>query len=95
MNTKELILKAALATARKDGLYAMTRDDVAKAAKVAMGSVNFHYTTMGELRRAVIRHAIAKHQYLDVLAEALVARDTLAVRAPAGLKREAIATLSA
>lgn len=93
-NTKQTILAAALKCARKHGLYDMTRTQIAKAAKTATGTVSFHYDDMIGLRRAIVRHCITKLTYLDVLGQALARKDTLAVRAPADVKREAVAALT-
>lgn len=96
MTTQGEIFAAAVDCAQLLGLYEMTRTDVAKAAKTATGTVSFHYGSMIELRRAVIRHAIARPTIanLKVLAQALAHKDTIAVRAPAEMKREALDTLA-
>jgi AcrR family transcriptional regulator len=94
--TKGEIFAAAVMCAQRDGLYTMTRSSVAKVAKTATGTVSFHYGDMTELRRAVIRHCIAHPTVPNckVLAQALSVKDTIAVRAPAEIKRAALNTLA-
>lgn len=52
------ILNAAVALTGKDGLASLTRARVARRARVSVGLVNYHFTTMRELRRRVIEHAV-------------------------------------
>lgn len=63
------ILDAAAALAAKNGFANLTRLQVSRRAKVAAGTVNYHFKTMRRLRGAVLDHAI-EHQTLDVLAKA-------------------------
>lgn len=94
MATKETILRAGLVAARKHGLYTMIRRQVAKAAKVSPALVSHYFGNMSELRTAVIKESIVRAQFLDVLAEALGRRDYHALRAPAEVKRAALATIA-
>lgn len=55
---KEPILAAAITIARKRGMGALTRKTVAKIAKSATGTVNYHFISMAALRGAVVAHAI-------------------------------------
>lgn len=52
------ILTTAVRLAQRDGLTQLTRDAVAKSAGVALGTVNYHYETIAELRNEVLRRAI-------------------------------------
>jgi AcrR family transcriptional regulator len=90
--TRKDVLVAACKVARRDGLYTMKVRDVADEANVSHGTVLFHFEVMDKLRTAVVKHTIETHAYLDVLAQALTRGDYHAVRAPAGLKREALKT---
>jgi len=91
LRSKE-ILDAALMIAAQLGLDATTREAVAKAANVSTGLVSRHFTTMAQLRRAVMRAAI-EHEVLPVVAEGLARRDVQAMKAPDDLKDRALATL--
>lgn len=53
------ILNAAVALTCKNGLANLTRARVARRARVSVGLVNYHFTTMRGLRSAVIDHALA------------------------------------
>lgn len=86
------VLDAAYQLAQHVGLYDMMRDDVARLAGVASGSVNHHFKTMDGLRDAVMRKAI-QTECLSIVADGLAARNKYAQGAPEGLKREALATL--
>jgi AcrR family transcriptional regulator len=92
--TKQDILNAALKCARRRGLYDMTRTQIARAAGTATGTVSFHYTDMLGLRRAIVRHCVERLKFMDVLGQALARKDSLAVRAPADVKREALKALA-
>lgn len=96
MTTKDEIFAAALTCAGQHGLYDMTRAQIAAAANAATGTVSFHYGTMHELRQEIVRHCIGKPTIanLKILATALAHKDTIAVRAPAELKRQALETLA-
>lgn len=96
MRTRGEILAAACDAAREFGLYDMTRAQIAKKAKTATGTVSFHYGDMETLRKEVVRQCIASPtgKNLRVLATALAAKCTVAVRAPAEVKREALNTLA-
>ena len=102
--TRNALLSAALKQARKHGLYNIRRVDVAAAAvvphpgttrkRVAPSLVSHYFESMAGLRNAMIAHMIDTHSYIDVLAQALAERDPVAMKAPAGLKREALNTLA-
>lgn len=70
---KQTILLAAVALARTQGLRALTRLDVAKAAKAATGTISYHFGSMDGLRNAVVDHAI-KHKCIEVLVQARAER---------------------
>lgn len=64
---REQILQAAVTLAAKDGYPYVKRDDIAEHAGVAAGSVNLHFGTMTQLRRALVRYAVdeANKVYAD------------------------------
>ena len=92
--TKQVILRAALTTARRHGLYNMTRSQIAATAGVSPALVSHYFADMMGLRTAVVKAAIERVNFLDVLAEALARRDYHAMRAPAEVKRAALNTLA-
>lgn len=56
---KSTILEAAATVALSDGYQNIQRADVAREAGCATGTVNHYFGTMQQLKRAVMRHAIA------------------------------------
>lgn len=93
---REQLLNGALRIIRRDGWEAVTRDAVASECKVAVGTVNFSYGTIDELRNAVYRYAIENHgdeDMLRVLAAGLVAGNDVAKSAPIEVKQSAFALM--
>lgn len=91
---KEEILVAAVEVAQLVGLSNMRRDAVAERAGVANGLVSRYFSTMLQLRHAVVRYAVQK-QILSIIAQGLAAGEAEARKAPEDLKRKALASLSA
>lgn len=87
------ILDAALRVATREGYHKMTREKIALEAGTVAGNVSRYYSTMPQLRRAVVRAAISK-RVLPVIASALAAGDKHAKAAPVELKKAAVATLT-
>lgn len=85
---KETILTAAVSVAKTNGYNKMTRDDIARHAGVSTGLVTFYFSTMTQLRRAVIRSAIT-NEVLEVVAQGLAIGDDQAKKAPDELKKRA------
>lgn len=88
-NLRPKILKAALTLAVSVGFNRLTRSQVAKEAEVAPGSVSYHFEDMKGLQTAVMREAIDKRN-LAVVAQGLIARNRIALYAPADLRAEAL-----
>ena len=88
-----LILDAALRMSRHYGYQKVTRADIASAAKCSEALVSQYFGTMVQVRRAVVRASI-KQRDLQILAQALAAKDAHALKAPEELKRAAVATLA-
>lgn len=88
----EQILRAAVEAAKTIGYDKLTRDVVAAKAGCSIGLVSLRFKTMPQLRRAVMRRAIADG-VLPVIAQGIVAKDVHALKAPEKLRRQAIATL--
>lgn len=90
---KEHILQAALDVARKRGFNKMDREAIARQAGVSPALITQYYTTMTQMRRAVMRAAV-KREVVEIIAYGLGARDKHAMKAPAELKQRAIDWLS-
>lgn len=88
----EVLMTAALATARADGYQRMTRQSVALAAGCSQGQISLVFGTMPQLRRAVMRAAVARGDMV-VLAQGLAAGDPVARGASVPVKRLALEAL--
>lgn len=86
---RDQILSAALTIATEHGYNALTRDGVANAAGVATGQVNHIFSTMKQLRRAVMRAAVHR-ELRPIIAQGLAQGDKEAHAAPEWLKRESL-----
>lgn len=93
--SKPKILLAAVVLAKSEGLRAFSREQVAKASKVAEATISFHFRNMDVLRRDVVAHAI-EHEVLPILADARIDRKSaeLYTRMPAELKEKVAAFVS-
>lgn len=86
--SKPKILDAAVSLAKAKGLNGFSREDVAKLAKMAEATVSFHFGNMDELRKAVVKHAVA-NEILPILADVRSAREKGYVgRMPAALVKK-------
>lgn len=83
------ILRAALEIAPRVGYNRMTRDEIARRAKVPPALVTYHLGTMPDLRRQVMREAI-RVECLPVIAQGLAVRDRHALKAPDELRNKAL-----
>lgn len=88
---KEEIIGAALALVGDGSYKDVQRKDVAEAVGVSPAAISHHFSTKGQMQRAMMRKAIADKN-LVVLAQGLVAKDDQAVKAPDALRREAMAS---
>ena len=86
---KSEILAAALELAHEIGYQKITRDALALKALCSTGLITTYFGTMNHLRRAIISHAIAKHD-LQVIAQGLTANEAKAHHASEELKRAAM-----
>lgn len=87
------ILDGALAVAAAEGLRNTTRDLIAARVGISPALVSMHFSTMEQLRRAVMRAAVER-EVLSIVAEGLAARDPHALKAPEELKQRAAASLT-
>lgn len=86
---KELILGVAMDLAREKGLSNLFRTEIVERSGVAAGSVNYCFDTMDGLKLAVMKKAVEDKE-LSVIAQGLIARDEIALNAPAELKQQAL-----
>lgn len=86
---KEIILSAAMQLANLKGYKRVTRADIAKRAKIATGSVSYHFKSMDKLRDAMVVRAV-EAKNLKVLGQALANSHPLAKKAPEALRKAAV-----
>ena len=89
---KEEIIACALELAQATDYARLTRDQIAKAAGVSGPAILYHFSTMQQLRNAVMRTAV-KRENLLVIASGLLAKDPHALRADPELARRAMSAL--
>lgn len=87
---KEDILAAALPLAERNGYTTITRNDIAKAARISGPTLHYHFGTMAQLRRDLMRYAI-KAGSARVIAQGVVANDPQAMKLDEATRKEAMA----
>lgn len=90
---KAHILRVAVEMSKKDGYHKITRDNIARQAGVSMGLITRYFNTMVQLRRCIIRYAIA-NEIVVIIAQGLADGDVHARKAPPELKAEAVSLLA-
>jgi AcrR family transcriptional regulator len=86
------LIDAALDEAEAVGYSHCTRLGIAQRANVSEGLVSLYFGTMPQLRRQIVRHAVARSR-LPIIAQALAAKDPHAQKAPPEVQRAALASL--
>jgi AcrR family transcriptional regulator len=86
---KEAIVAVALSLAALGHYAQVQRKQIADELGVTPPALTYHFGTMQQLRRAIMRAAIAREE-LVVIAQGLVAQDEHAKKAPEALRRRAI-----
>lgn len=86
---KEDILAAALPLAEKRGYLRLLRNDIANAAKCSGATLHYHFGTMAQLQRDLMRYAIAREN-LRVIAQGIAAGDAQAAKCDASLRSRAL-----
>lgn len=89
---KQAVLDAAIKAAETVGFAKMRTKDIAEIAECGHGTVTLYWSTIGQLRRAVMRAAI-KQRILKIVACGLAIDDPVAQKAPDELKKAARAAL--
>ena len=87
------ILEAAIKAAQKHGFVAVRQKDIAEEAQCGFGTVSLYFSTMKQMRRAVMRAAIARG-LLPIVAQGLGCMDPDARKAPPELKEKALKLLA-
>jgi AcrR family transcriptional regulator len=87
------ILEAALLVAQKMGFANIRQKDIAERAGCGYGTVTLHFKTMTQMRREIMRAAI-KREILPIIAQGLGMGDPNAKKAPAEIKKKALASLA-
>lgn len=79
------IIAAGLTLASAKGYQNVTRADLAAATGLAPATISWHYHTMAQFKRALMRAAVEQRS-LRVIAQGLAASDAYAKRAPQELR---------
>lgn len=87
---KEHILGIALTMAEAAGYTRINRAELAEAAGISESLIQYHFGSMENLRRAIMRHAVHTKR-LAVIAQGLAVKDPHALKAPEAVQLEAIA----
>lgn len=85
---KAEILTAALSLASMTHYLTVTREQIATAAGVSPAAVQYHFKTMPQLRRQMMRAAV-KRECLTVVAQGLLAKDPHVADIGADLRKRA------
>lgn len=102
---RQQILEAAVSQAAKVGYANIRREAIAAAAGVSPALVNVYFSTMQQLKRDVMRAALAavrdvapccaEHRAgLAIIGQGLANKDKHAAKAPEAVKRAALAALA-
>ena len=86
---KRELVDAGIVAARQVGFNNLRREDVARVAGCANGTLSLHFNTLGQFKRALMREAIKRGE-LRIIAEGLAIRDPNALKAPEDIKQKAI-----
>ena len=85
---KEDILRAALALAIQHGYTELSRERIADAAGVTGPAIQYHFATMPQFRRDLMRYAV-RERCAIVVAQGLALRDPQAQKADDELRHAA------
>lgn len=85
---RAILLTAACNLAVKRGYWAVTREAIAAECRVSPALVSHMLGSAHQMRREILRVAVAK-EIVAIVAQGLVMRDPIAMRAPEHLINEA------
>jgi DNA-binding transcriptional regulator YbjK len=89
---RDHILQVAIKIARTIGYQKVTRGIIAESAGVSTGLVTHYFKTMPQLKRAIMRTAIAQ-EIPEIIAQGLINNDKHAIKASPELRAKAAATI--
>lgn len=90
---KEQILAVALVLAEADGYQRVTRDEIAHAAGLSGPTVQYHFGTMAQLRRDLMRYAIRRNS-LRVIGQGVASGDAQTAKLSEEVRLAALAELA-
>lgn len=86
------ILASALVLSARVGYSRLTRDEIAVHAGITPSLIPYHFGTMEQLRRHIMREAV-RVGCLPVIAQGLALRDRHALKAPEDLRARALQSI--
>ena len=89
---REQCIEAALELARHKPYWRVARNEIADAVGIAGSVVQWHFGTVKNMRRLIMRAAIAAER-LDIIGQGIANQDPHALKAPADLRARALASL--
>ena len=90
---QELIMKASMRLSARIGFSNITRETLAKEAECSEALITYHYGTMKNFRRDIMRYAV-RTKNLRVVAQGLAIKNPYARKAPEELKQRALGALA-
>lgn len=90
---KQAIMDVAIKQAQRDGYLSLTRHELATGAQCAPSLVSRYWGTMEQLKRAVMREAV-KRDNLEIIAQGLASRDSIAKKAKPEIRQQALELLA-
>lgn len=91
---KTQLLEHGIKLAEKHGYGHVSRKQIGDAAGVSEGLLSLHFGTMTAFRKALMLHAVTTKN-MRVIAQGLIAKHPVAVRAPRELKQLALNSIRA
>lgn len=86
-DTKLKILNTAVRMTTANPTEKLIRDDVAKAAGVSTGLISYHFGSIAELRKEVMREAV-RGKILSILAYGLMSKNPIAMSMSSKLRKQ-------
>lgn len=86
---RDEIVLGALPLAAEHGYAKITRDQIGEAVGISGQAVMYHFKTMAQLRRTIMRAAV-RTECLPVIAQGLTAKDAQAFRASEALQEKSL-----
>lgn len=83
-----IVMDAAIQLAKTEGYQFLTREAVAREAKVSTGTVSNAYGNVRELKRAVLREAVEK-EIVEIIAQGMADRHPIVAGISLSLRQKA------